>query len=132
MELFEPQLVAGDPPQLSHESGAHTSATELGMGLKVLDRTPVPDKPRGITVEDNPSGKSVAEPGGYEAAALRVETAEELVRDRSDVIVLDGREGESGGATRIRDHDPAVDQLSSELGSDLLDVGDLGEVGHAL
>ncbi|WP_411139019.1 hypothetical protein [Streptomyces sp. C10] len=68
------------------------------MSLKVVDRAPVPDEPIGITVEDNPSGESVAESGGYESAALRGETAEELVRDWRDVVVLDGWEGESGGA----------------------------------
>lgn len=94
MELFEPQLAAGNLPQLTHEGGADAASAEFGVGLKVADRAPVPDEPVGITVEDDPSGKNVVESGGDESAVLRVETSEELVRDWHDVVVLDGWEGE--------------------------------------
>ncbi|MEU2770600.1 hypothetical protein ABZ628_28240 [Streptomyces diastaticus] len=84
-----------------------------------------------IAVEDDPSGKNIVESGGDESAVLRVETAEELVRDWCDVVVLNGWEGESGGAARVGNRDPTVDQLTSEFGSGLVGVGDLCELGHA-
>lgn len=71
IELFEPHVVAGYLPQLTHEGGADTAPAELGVGLKVVDRAPVPDEPVGIVVEDNPSGKNVVESGGDESAVLR-------------------------------------------------------------
>ncbi len=98
MELFKSQFVTGDLPQLTHESGSDTKAAEFGVGLKVVNRAPVLDKPVGITVEDDPPGKTVTESGGDESAVLRMKTTEELVRDRCDVVVSDRREGESGGA----------------------------------
>src|SRR5690242_20685454 len=93
MELFEPQFVAGDLPQLTHEGGADAASAEFGVGLKVVDRAPVPDESVGIMVEDDPSGKNVVESGCDEAPVLRVETSEQLVRDWRDVVDLDGWEG---------------------------------------
>jgi hypothetical protein len=130
MELFESEFVTGDLPQLAHESGPDTTAAEIGVGLEVVDRAPVLDESVGITVKDDPSGKAVIESGGDESAVLRVETAKELVRDWRDVVVLDGRERESGSAARVGDRDPAVDQLAPEFGGDLACVGDLDEVGY--
>ncbi len=98
MELFKSQFVTGDLPQLMHESGSDTTAAEFGVGLKVVNRAPVLDELVGITVEDDPPGKTVTESGGDESAVLRMKTTEELVRDRCDVVVSDRREGESGGA----------------------------------
>ncbi|EST31101.1 hypothetical protein M877_08280 [Streptomyces niveus NCIMB 11891] len=65
-----------------------------------------------------------------EAAVVWVETAEELVRDRPDLVFPDRWEREPGGTARGGDRDPAFDQLVSEFRGSRVGVGDLGEVGH--
>ncbi|MDH2393307.1 hypothetical protein QCN29_32000 [Streptomyces sp. HNM0663] len=54
----------------------------------------MPDEPVGIAVEDDPSSKNAVESGGDETAVLWMEAAEELVRDRRDLVVPDRRERE--------------------------------------
>ncbi|MEV6180413.1 hypothetical protein [Streptomyces sp. NPDC052015] len=100
------------------------------MGLEVVDRSPVCDEPKGITFEDDPSDKSLTEISDDEAAARRGETAEELVSDRRDIVFMDRREARS--TTRVRDRDPAADELAPQAGSYLMYPGDLGESGRDL
>lgn len=128
MQLFKTELVAGDLPELLDEGGPDSAAAEGGVSLEVVDGAPVSDESVGIAVEDDPPGKDAVDLGDEEPTLLRVETAEELVRDRRDVVVADGREREPRGAAGVGDRDPAVDQLLPEFGGDVVRVGYLDKV----
>lgn len=128
MQLFQPQLISGDLPEFVGEGGADASSAPVGVCLEVVNGAPVPDEPVGVAVEDDPSGEDAASLGNEEATLLRVESADDLVRDRLDVVIADRWKGESGGAARVGDSDPAVDQLSPEFGGDVVRVGDLDKV----
>ncbi|WP_411089361.1 hypothetical protein [Streptomyces sp. 061-3] len=90
------------------------------------------DEPVRIAVEDDPSGEEAVGAGDKESALLRVEAAEELVRDRGDVVLADRRERESRGAAGVGDRDPAVDQLPPEFRGDIARVGYLYQVEGAV
>lgn len=122
MQLFEAKLVAGDLPELVDESGSDAATAEGGVGLEVVDGAPVLDESVGIAVEDDLSGKDAVGFGDEESALLRVETAEESVRDGRDVVLADRGERESRGAAGVGDRDPAADQLLPEFRSDVVRV----------
>ncbi|GAA0927303.1 hypothetical protein GCM10009560_29800 [Nonomuraea longicatena] len=98
----------------------------------MVNGAPVPDEPVGVAVEDGPSGEDAIGPRDEKPTPLRVESVENLVRDGGDVLAADRRKGEPGGAARVGDGDPAVDQLLPEPGRDVVQAGDLDEVGGAV
>lgn len=132
MQLFQSQLISGNLPELVDEGGAYASSAPVRVGLEVVNGAPMPDEPMGVAVEDDPSGEDAVGLGDDETTLLWVESADDLVRDRLDVVIIDRWEGESGGAARVGDSDPAVDQLSPEFGGDVVRVGDLDKIEGAL
>lgn len=94
VQLFKAQLIAGDLPELVDEGGSDAASAEGGAGLQMMDRAPVSDESVGVAVEDDPSGQEAVGAGDEKSALLRVEAAEELVRDRGDVVLADRRERE--------------------------------------
>ena len=128
VELFQSRVVAGDLACAVHQGCSDTAATEVGVGLDVVDGAPVGNHGMGVTADAHPASEHPVDRGEDKPAALRGEAGDELLGDRRDMGDIDGRKGESDGSARVTDRDPAGDEFPGQLGADLVGAADLLKV----
>ena len=111
VEFLEAHFVSGDLPEPVHQSRSDALVAVCGLGLQVVDGSPVGAEGTEIAAEDYPSCERAVDAGEQYPASLRVEAVGEGIDCRGDVPGVDRGKRESRGAAGIRDPYPARGQL---------------------
>src|SRR5215831_13591163 len=124
VKLLKAHLLAGDAPGLRHQGGANSPALEGGAGLQTVDGCPVRHQRAPLTLDVEPARQDAVGQRQQEPAAPWIQAGDQLGRHRRHLRAVRGRE-KPHRPTGVADRHPAVDQFSSQPGTDLAGMGTL-------